>query len=109
MGQGDYSAVISSEARNLSQIENVLPTRTEPLPVLDEKLTAARAASSAAHLEHAPRLYQAYATSHDDPDKDEALFAEVKNAALAQANMVKVIRTGKYHAPDEKLHDPREI
>ena len=49
-----------------------------------------------------------YATSHDDLDKDKALFAEVKNAALALANMVKLIRTGKYHAPDEKLHDPRE-
>jgi len=36
------------------------------------------------------------------------LFAEVKNAALALANMVKLIRTGKYRAPDEKLHDPRE-
>lgn len=52
--------------------------------------------------------YQPYATSHDDLDKDKALFAEVKNAALALANMVKLIRTGKYHAPDEKLRDPRE-
>ena len=52
--------------------------------------------------------YQPYATSHDDLDKDKDLFAEVSNAALALANMVKLIRTGKYHAPDEKLHDPRE-
>ena len=52
--------------------------------------------------------YQPYATSHDDLDKDKALFAEVSNAALALANMVKLMRTGKYHAPDEKLRDPRE-
>ena len=52
--------------------------------------------------------YHPYATSHDDLDKDKALFAEVKNAALALANMVTLIRTGKYHAPDQKLHDPRE-
>jgi multimeric flavodoxin WrbA len=52
--------------------------------------------------------YQPYATSHDDLDKDKALFAEVKNAALALANMVKLIRTGKYHAPDENLHDTRK-
>ena len=52
--------------------------------------------------------YQPYATSHDDLDKDKALFAEVKNAALALANMVKLIRRGKYQAPDQKLHDPRE-
>ena len=52
--------------------------------------------------------YEPYATSHDDLDKDEDLFVEVKNAALALANMVKQIRSGRYHAPDEKLRDPRE-
>ncbi len=52
--------------------------------------------------------YQPYATSHDDLDKDQDLFAEVSNAALALANMVKLIRTGKYYAPDEQLRDPRE-
>ncbi len=52
--------------------------------------------------------YQPYATSHEDLDQDKDVFAEVKNAALALANMVKQIRSGKYHAPDEDLHDPRE-
>ena len=52
--------------------------------------------------------YQPYATSHQDLDKDKDVFAEVSNAALALANMVKLIRTGKYHAPDEDLRDPRE-
>ncbi|MBM2804654.1 MAG: NADPH-dependent reductase [Deltaproteobacteria bacterium] len=52
--------------------------------------------------------YQPYATSHDDLDKDKDLFAEVSNAARALANMVQLIRAGKYHAPDEKLRDPRE-
>jgi len=31
----------------------------------------------------------------------------VKNAALALADMLKLIRTGMYHAPDEKLHHRR--
>ena len=52
--------------------------------------------------------YQPYATSHEDLDQDKDVFAEVKNAALALANIVKQIRSGKYHAPDEDLHDPRE-
>lgn len=52
--------------------------------------------------------YQPYATSHDDLDKDQDLFAEVGNAALALANMVKQIRSGQYRAPDEDLRDPRE-
>jgi multimeric flavodoxin WrbA len=52
--------------------------------------------------------YQPYATSHEDLDKDEAIFEEVQNAALALANMVKQLRSGEYRAPDAKLHDPRE-
>ena len=42
--------------------------------------------------------YQSYAASHDDLDKDRALFAQVSNAALALANMVKLSRTGKSYA-----------
>jgi multimeric flavodoxin WrbA len=52
--------------------------------------------------------YEPYATSHEALDRDEDVFAEVRNAALALASMVKQIRAGKYRAPDEKLHDPRE-
>jgi hypothetical protein len=52
--------------------------------------------------------YQPYATSHEDLDRDKDLFAEVGNAAAALANQVKLIRTGKYHAPDANLRDPRE-
>ncbi|MBI1965986.1 MAG: NADPH-dependent FMN reductase, partial [Betaproteobacteria bacterium] len=52
--------------------------------------------------------YQPYANSHEDLDKDQDLFTEVGNAAAALANMVKQIRSGNYHAPDEDLHDPRE-
>jgi multimeric flavodoxin WrbA len=52
--------------------------------------------------------YQPYATSHEDLDKDEDLFAEVKNASLALAAMVKQIRSRQYVAPDADLHDPRE-
>jgi multimeric flavodoxin WrbA len=52
--------------------------------------------------------YEPYATSHQALDRDKNVFVEVKNAALALANMVKQIRSGRYHAPDEKLRDPRE-
>jgi len=52
--------------------------------------------------------YQPYATSHEDLDKDENLFTEVGNAALALANQVKTIRSGKYQAPDAGLRDPRQ-
>ncbi len=52
--------------------------------------------------------YQPYATSHEDLDKDEALFTGVNNAALSLANMVTQLRTGSYRAPDDGLQDPRE-
>jgi multimeric flavodoxin WrbA len=52
--------------------------------------------------------YQPYATSHEDLDQDKDVFTEVGNAALALANLVKQIRSGKYHAPDAELHAPRE-
>ena len=52
--------------------------------------------------------YRPYATSHEDLDADEAVFAQVKNAALSLANMVAQIRAGDYTAPDAGLHNPRE-
>ena len=52
--------------------------------------------------------YQPYATSHQDLDKDKEIFVEVKNAALTLARQVKLIRAGKYRAPDAGLHEPRE-
>jgi multimeric flavodoxin WrbA len=48
-----------------------------------------------------------YATSHEDLDADPATFIQVTNAARALIEMVAQIRAGKYHSPDENLHDPR--
>ena len=39
-------------------------------------------------------------------DRDLDLFAEVGNAALALANRVTQIRSGRFRAPDERLYDP---
>ena len=52
--------------------------------------------------------YRPYATSHEDLDADPDTFVLVKNAALALAEMVAQIRSGKYRPPDENLHSPRE-
>jgi multimeric flavodoxin WrbA len=52
--------------------------------------------------------YRPYATSHDDLDADRALQTEVRNAARALVNMVRLMRTGGYRAPDAKLHSPRQ-
>jgi multimeric flavodoxin WrbA len=52
--------------------------------------------------------YRPYATSHEDLDADPDTFVLVRNAALALAEMVAQIRSGKYRPPDENLHRPRE-
>jgi len=51
--------------------------------------------------------YRPYATSHEDLDADPDTFTEVKNAALALVEMVSQIRSGRFHAPDENLRNPR--
>jgi len=52
--------------------------------------------------------YRPYATSHEDLDAAPETFTEVTNAALALAEMVTQIRSGKYSPPDRELHRPRE-
>jgi hypothetical protein len=52
--------------------------------------------------------YEPYATSHDDLDRDTALQQEVRNTALALAETVRQIRSGRYRRPDEELEAPRK-
>lgn len=52
--------------------------------------------------------YKPYATSHQDLDTDTGLFAQVQNAALSLAEMVRQLRSGAYRAPGAGLHNPRE-
>jgi hypothetical protein len=52
--------------------------------------------------------YEPYATSHQELDRDEDLFTQVRNAALSLADMVTQIRSGSYRAPDRGLNDPRQ-
>jgi multimeric flavodoxin WrbA len=52
--------------------------------------------------------YQPYATSHDDLDAQPDVFVEVANAALSLVEMVGQIRSGRYHAPDAGLEEPRQ-
>lgn len=52
--------------------------------------------------------YQPYATSHDDLDKDEAIFEQVQLAALSLSRLVMQMRSGAYRPPDEGLHGPRQ-
>jgi hypothetical protein len=48
-----------------------------------------------------------YATSHDDLDRDRGFQEDVRNAARALAQAVKMRRKGRLVAPDEDLVEPR--
>jgi multimeric flavodoxin WrbA len=52
--------------------------------------------------------YEPYATSHAALDAAPAIFEEVRNAARSLAEMVRLIRTGEYRAPDRDLTEPRQ-
>ncbi|HEY3519175.1 MAG TPA: flavodoxin family protein [Gammaproteobacteria bacterium] len=52
--------------------------------------------------------YEPYATSHDALDRDEAVQAETRNAALALLERVNQIRSGRYERPDKSLAPPRK-
>jgi hypothetical protein len=52
--------------------------------------------------------YEPYATSHADLDQDPDVFEEVRNAARSLVEMVRLIRTGGYTAPDRDLAEPRQ-
>ena len=52
--------------------------------------------------------YEPYATSHADLDADPDVFDEVRNAARSLMEMIRLIRTGAYQAPDRDLEEPRQ-
>jgi multimeric flavodoxin WrbA len=52
--------------------------------------------------------YEPYATSHDDLDRDKPLFKQVENAAISLGRMVTDMRAGRYRAPNQGMHNPRE-
>jgi multimeric flavodoxin WrbA len=65
-------------------------------------------AGASAALDRYIGYYEPYATSHDDLDRDTALQAEVRNAALSLVEGVRQIRTGTWQAPDRGLAPPRQ-
>ena len=52
--------------------------------------------------------FKPYATSHEDLDKDEAVFEEVRNVARSVARAIVLNREGRIPDPSEGLSTPRE-
>jgi multimeric flavodoxin WrbA len=65
-------------------------------------------AGTAAAFDRYIGYYEPYATSHDALDRDEAVQAETRNAALALLERVRQIRLGRYERADAGLEAPRK-
>ena len=65
-------------------------------------------AGAAATFDRYIGYYEPYATSHDALDRDEAVQAETRNAALALLERVRQIRLGRYERSDAGLEAPRK-
>ena len=66
------------------------------------------AAGHASQLDRYIGYFKPYATSHEDLDKDEAIFEEVRNVARSLARTVTLVREGRVPNPDEGLSSPRQ-
>jgi len=65
------------------------------------------AAGSISLLDRYIGYYEPYATSHDDLDKETALFEEVANVARAISEAIRDQREGRLSQPGKKLKTPR--
>jgi multimeric flavodoxin WrbA len=66
-----------------------------------------RAAAPAATIDRYIGYYEPYATSHDALDADASLHEEVRNAARALIEAVRLQRAGQLPRPDATLEAPR--
>jgi multimeric flavodoxin WrbA len=64
-------------------------------------------ASPAATFDRYVGYYEPYATSHEALDGDVALHEEVRNAARALIEGIRLARAGQFVRPDRALHSPR--
>jgi multimeric flavodoxin WrbA len=95
-----FSVVVHGDAAGVEQLGTMLRDWLTDL----ELIPAGPSPGIARYIGY----YGAYATSHDDLDRDRAVQAEVRNAALALAETVRQIRTGRYVRPDADLAAPRK-
>ena len=65
-------------------------------------------AAEASQLDRYIGYFKPYATSHEDLDKDEAVFEEVRNVARSVARAVTLLREGRMPRPDKGLSSPRQ-
>jgi multimeric flavodoxin WrbA len=94
-----FSVVVHGDAAGVETLRRILADWLTDIGLIG--------AGHAAQLDRYIGYYRPYATSHDDLDRDRALQAEVRNAARALVQAVRLMRRGKLAQPDARLDEPR--
>ena len=94
-----FSVVVHGDASGTENLRRILSDWMEDIGMIPS-----------GHLGHIDRLVgylEPYATSHDDLDADTDFQEDVRNAARALVQAVKLLRKGELRAPDAGLHEAR--
>jgi multimeric flavodoxin WrbA len=94
-----YAVVVHGDVAGTGKVRDALCDWLEWMGLV-------RAGASGA-LDRYIGYYEPYATSHDALDRDEAVQAETRNAALSLVSRVRQIRSGACEPPDAALTPPR--
>ena len=94
-----FAVVVHGDAAGVENLRRSLVDWLEDIGLVS--------AGRKAELDRYLGYYKPYATSHDELDADTKLQEEVRNAARALVEAVRLMRRGELAKPDAKLRDPR--
>ena len=94
-----FSIVVHGDSTGVDALSGSLSSWLEDMGLL--------AAGHHSELARYIGYYGSYAESHDALDDDEAVQQEVRLAATSLAEAVKLLRSGEFPQPGEKLKSPR--
>lgn len=94
-----YGLVVHGDVAGIESVRRNLSDWLDWMELID--------AGAQARLDRYVGYYEAYATSHDTMDKDEAFQEEVRNVARAVAHAVRMLRSGALTRLDKGIKSPR--
>lgn len=94
-----FSVVVHGDAAGVETLRRILTDWLEDIGLI--------ASGHKSHIGAYIGYLGTYAESHKDLDKDKDVQADVKTAAQALVNAVKLLREGKLTPPDADLHEAR--
>jgi multimeric flavodoxin WrbA len=94
-----FSVLVHGDAAGATEVRNQLSDWLTDMGLI--------AAGHLPQLERYIGYMEPYATSHDALDRDHGVQEEVRNAARALIEAIKLMRSGALQRPDQGLREPR--